>query len=78
MGLSKSGPISGMVLWSSLIWVYTVCICFFVRNLSVRNFRTFTVTRKKIFGFNSGVVLISSGLNSGFTVYAFKQIKFTV
>ena len=25
-----------LVMWSSLIWVYTVCICHFVRNVGVR------------------------------------------
>ena len=42
---------------SSLIWVCTVCICHFVRNFSVQNFRTFTMfmymslnVRKHIFG----------------------------
>ena len=28
----------------SLIWVYTVCICYFDRGFCVRNFRTFTCT----------------------------------
>ena len=31
---------------SSLIWVYTICICHLVRNFGVQNFRTFTVERK--------------------------------
>ena len=26
-----------------MIWVYTVCICHFIRNFGVRNSRTFTV-----------------------------------
>ena len=29
---------------SSLIWVYTVCICYFVRPLGVQNFKTFTIS----------------------------------
>ena len=28
-----------LLLWSSLIWVCTVCICHFVSHLGVRNFK---------------------------------------
>ena len=44
MGLEQSHQgLHCLPLRSSLVWVYTVCICYFVRNFGVRNFRTFTV-----------------------------------
>ena len=39
----QSRPWSDCSWRSSLIWVYTVCICHFVRAFGVRNFRTVTV-----------------------------------
>ena len=48
---------------SSLIWVYSVCICHFARKLGVRNFSTLTNNEKENeSGLISGVVLISNGL----------------
>ena len=32
---------------SSLIWVCIICTCHFIGNVSVRNFRAFTVLLKK-------------------------------
>ena len=37
---------------SSLIWVYTVCICHFVRNFGVRKFRIFIV-QVYMYGYSS-------------------------
>ena len=43
-GMANSiGPDQTAPFRSSLIRVYTVCICSFVRHFSVPNFRTFTV-----------------------------------
>ena len=36
-------PWSDCSFRSSLIWVCTVCICYFDRNLGIQNFRTFTI-----------------------------------
>ena len=37
--------LSVWVFMSSLIWVYTVCICHFVRNFSEQNLSTFSIYR---------------------------------
>ena len=42
-GIANSVDPDQTALRSSLIWVYTVCICHFVRNCGVRNFWTLTI-----------------------------------
>ena len=45
-GMAKKqwGPWSDCSCRSSLIWVYTVWICHFVRHFGIQNFRTFTIS----------------------------------
>ena len=58
-----------------------MCICHFVRNLGVRNFRTYNNQEKKnVLGrtktrLNSGMVLILVSVNSGFLLYIYRRSK---
>ena len=66
--LSGIAPVYTLIrlLRSSVIFVYTVGICHFVRNFGIRNFRTFTMRKKKQFwaNLNSGEVILSDDLKS--------------
>ena len=42
-GMANSVNLSDSSSRSSLIWVYPVCLCNFLRDFSVHTFRTFTV-----------------------------------
>ena len=47
---------------SSLIWVFTVCVCQFVRIFGVRNFRTFTTCTCYCLGLLTVAILMNNSL----------------